>query len=226
MVCLPRSRGSARRARAAAVATAFFLVGGGGEALALPVISELFYDAAGSDDGSVFVELYGEPGTPLEGFVLEGVNGANGAVGPVLELSGSIPEDGVWVVADLTGDGLSFVAEADLLLNFDFQNGPDSVVLRWGEEVVDAVGYGEFGLGEVFAGEGMPAPDAPAGSSLARLFADVDTDDNELDFEVLDTPTPGFAPLAVPEPATALPVLAALALLRLLRREPRSGPSA
>ena len=226
MLCLPRSCGSARLARAAAPALALFLVTAGAEALALPVISELFYDAAGSDDGSGFVELYGEPGTPLEGFVLEGVNGANGAVSPVLELSGSIPEDGVWVVADLTGVGLSFVAEADLFLNFDFQNGPDSVVLRWGEEVVDAVGYGEFGVGEIFAGEGAPAPDAPAGSSLARLFADVDTDDNELDFEVLDTPTPGSAPLAVPEPATALPVLAALALLRLLRREPRSGPSA
>ncbi len=62
--------------------------------------------------------------------MLEGVNGANGAVGPVLELSGSIPEDGVWVVADLTGEGLSFVAEADLFLNFDFQNGPDSSVTR------------------------------------------------------------------------------------------------
>ncbi len=157
MICLPRSCGSARLARAAAPVLALFLVTAGADAPALPVISELFYDAVGSDDGSVFVELYGEPGTPLEGFVLEGVHGANGAVSPVLELSGSIPEDGVWVVADLTGEGLSTVAEADLFLNFDFQNGPDSVVLRWGEEVVDALGYGTFAPDEVFAGA-QPRP--------------------------------------------------------------------
>ncbi len=197
-----------------------------GRASALPVISEVFYDAVGSDDGSIFVELYGEPGTPLEGFVLEGVNGANGAVGPVLELAGSIPDDGVWVVADVTREGLSFVAEADLFLNFDFQNGPDSVVLRLGESVVDAVGYGDFAAEEVYAGEGAPAPDAPAGSSLARVFADVDTDDNALDFEVLEVPTPGSVPLAVPEPSTAALTLAALALLDLLHRKSRSGPSA
>ena len=64
-------------------------------------------------------------------------------------------------------------------LNFDFQNGPDSVVLRDAlGTAVDALGYGIFAAGEVFAGEGSPAPDPAAGSSLARVFADVDTDDN------------------------------------------------
>jgi hypothetical protein len=29
---------------------------------AMPVISELFYDAVGTDDGLLFVELYGAPG--------------------------------------------------------------------------------------------------------------------------------------------------------------------
>ena len=42
-------------------------------ALALPLISELFYDAVGSDNGQSFVELYGAPGASLEGLVLEGV---------------------------------------------------------------------------------------------------------------------------------------------------------
>ena len=32
-------------------------------ALALPVISEVFYDAVGTDDGLSFIELYGAPGT-------------------------------------------------------------------------------------------------------------------------------------------------------------------
>jgi threonine dehydrogenase-like Zn-dependent dehydrogenase len=96
------------------------------------------------------------------------------------------------------------VAGAHLIANFDFQNGPDSIVLRTAGAVIDAIGYGVFGVGEIFAGEGSAAADAPAGSSLARLFANVDTDDNAVDFVVLGVPTPGHAPLnAVPEPQTA-----------------------
>jgi hypothetical protein len=182
---------------------------------ALPVISEVFYDANGSDNGFSFVELYGSPGASVDGFLLEGVNGSNGAITPSVTLSGAIPSDGLLVVADDQGDGTTLVANADLILNFDFQNGPDSIVLRDGLGVLDAVGYGVFALGEIFAGEGSPAPDAPADSSLARLFANVDTDDNSADFAV-GAPTPGSAPLSgVPEPSTAL--LLASGLLGLAR---------
>jgi len=174
-------------------------------ALALPVISEVFYDAVGPDDGYGFVELYGMPGTLLDGMRIEGVNGSGGAIGPILMLSGMIPEDGLFVVADGFAGGPTLVANADLDLNFDFQNGPDSIVLRSGDAVLDAVGYGVFAAGDVFAGEGSSAPAAPAGASLARRFADVDTGDNAADFAVLATPTPGAGDLApVPEPGTML----------------------
>jgi hypothetical protein len=99
-------------------------------AFALPLIAEVFYDAVGSDNGHSFVELYGAPGTPLAGFVLEGVNGANGAVGPSVSLSGAIGVGGFFVVADDLGDGTTLVAGADGLANFDFQKGPDSFVSR------------------------------------------------------------------------------------------------
>jgi len=169
---------------------------------ALPLLSEVFYDAVGSDDGLSFVEIYGVPGTSLAGFSIEGVNGSNGSVTDTLVLAGEIPADGIFVVADAAGDGTSSVAFADLLLNFDFQNGPDSVVLRNAAGVVDAIGYGDFDPGEVFAGEGAPAPDVSAGSSLARRFADVDTGDNAADWGTLAAPTPGSAALlAVPEPS-------------------------
>ena len=173
-----------------------------GPAVALPLISEVFYDAVGSDNGRTFVELYGVPGTDLTGFVLEGVNGSGGAVGPSLALSGFIDVDGLFVIADDMGDGTSHVSGADAIANFDFQNGPDSIRLRFGGTEIDAVGYGSFGVGDVFAGEGTPAPDVPAGSSLARPFANVDTGDNATDF-VESTPTPGVAAVMVPEPATA-----------------------
>ena len=37
---------------------------------AATVISEALYDAAGSDNGNVFVELYGTPGAALDGLSL------------------------------------------------------------------------------------------------------------------------------------------------------------
>lgn len=174
-------------------------------AKALPSVSEFYYDAPGSDDGQSFVELAGLPGTSLDGYVLEGINGSNGAVGPVLTLSGSIGPSGLFVIADAFSDGSTSVTTADLLANFDFQNGPDSVVLRNGSVIVDALGYGQFSPSEIFAGEGAAAPDVMAGESLARAFADIDTNDNATDFVVLATPTPGTANFAVvPEPGTAV----------------------
>jgi hypothetical protein len=184
---------------------------------ALPLISELFYDAEGTDDGKSFVELYGTPGASLDGLRLEVVNGADGAVVTGLTLSGVFTSSGLFVVADRTSAGASSVAEANLLLDFDIQNGPDSLLLRSATELLDAVGFGVFGATDVFAGEGLPAIDVPAGASLARLFANVDTGDNGTDFGELAVPTPGsafFAP--VPEPGTAS--LCALGLVALARR--------
>ena len=61
----------------------FFVIFGGfaAPASAGVILSEIFYDAEGSDDGHVFVELAGPPGTLLDGWQVEGVNGFNGAVG-------------------------------------------------------------------------------------------------------------------------------------------------
>lgn len=185
---------------------------------ALPLISEVFYDAVGSDDGQTFVELYGAPGTDLSGLTIEGINGSGGGVTVSIALSGLIPADGIFVLADTFSGGGTAVLEADALAAFDFQNGPDSVVLRDAAGVIDALGYGVFGGGDVFAGEGVSAPDPAAGSSLARLFANLDTDDNSLDFGVLGMPTPGMAPVQVPEPSTAAMVAVALAGMARLGR--------
>jgi len=192
---------------------------GASSARATPLISEILYDAVGSDNGFGFVELQGAPGTVLDGLTLEGVNGANGAIGPVIHLEGVIPDDGLFVVADLASAGTTFVLNADQIANFDFQNGPDSVELRDGDFVLDAVGYGSFGSGDVFAGEGAAALDGPAGSSLARVYADIDTNDNAADFEVLAIPTPGEADFAyVPEPNSGLLFFSGLCVLAGLRR--------
>jgi hypothetical protein len=191
---------------------------------AVPLISEIHYDAVGADNGQTFVEIYGEPGSEVDGLFLEGVNGANGNIGPTIALTGIFGPEGIFVVADDVGDGTSIVLDADQIANFDFQNGPDSIVLRDAAEILDAVGYGNFGIGEVFAGEGNPAPDVPAGSSLARVFADIDTDDNEVDFEFQEFPSPGSAEfLSMPEPRPI--ALLTLGLVVLAKSRHRVGVS-
>ncbi len=60
-------------------------------AAALPLISEVFYDASGSDDGFGFVEIHGRAGTNLDGLSLEGINGSNGDTTVSLALSAQRP---------------------------------------------------------------------------------------------------------------------------------------
>ncbi len=214
--------------RALAALAAAALLAEPGPAAALPLISEVLYDAVGTDDGRLFVEIYGEPGTSLDGLMLEAVNGADGAIGPTIALAGTIPADGFFVLADGTTAGTTEIADPDLILNFDLQNGPDSLVLRGPLGILDAVGYGVFAPGEVFGGEGAPTVDPVAGASVARLFANVDTNDNAADFAALATPTPGTGPLAVvPEMGSAWLLASGLAgaagLRRARVRPPRTG---
>ena len=206
----------------------WFACGFAGSAAAMPLLSEVYYDAPGSDDGAVFVELSGPAGFLLDSWTVEGVNGSNGAAGPSITLSGTIGADGLFVLADRFSDGTTAVANADLLANFDFQNGPDSVVLRDATSAIrDALGYGVFDPDEVFAGEGAAAPDGAAGESLARRFANLDSDDNAADFVLLASPTPGEAPFAVvPEPASALLMAFGLAGLSAVgQRRGEDAPS-
>jgi len=179
-------------------------------AQAQTIISEVLYDAAGTDNGNVFVELFGSPGTVLDGLLLEGVNGSDGSVYRTVALAGVIPLDGIFVIGDDSGDGTSFVNGSDQIVDVDFQNGPDSIVLRDGSGVLDALGYGDF-TSLIFAGEGMPAVDVLAGSSLARFNLLADTGNNLDDFTVLESPTPGSVPpAAVPLPPAVVLFLSGL----------------
>ena len=177
------------------------------------LLSEVFYDAVGSDDGWGFVEIAGTPGTALDGWRLVGINGANGEAVVDVDLVGSIAEDGLFLLADRTSAGETFTSGPDQVANFDLQNGPDSVQLLDRDRVADALGYGVFGPGSFSFAEGESAPDVPPGHSLARFFADVDSGDNASDFAVLSSPTPGWAVFrTVPEPGSGALVVAGLAL--------------
>ncbi len=135
----------------------------GAPARAFPLISELFYDGVGGDDGQSFVELYGTPGGSLDGLVLEGVNGSGGGVTVSIALSGVFPADGLFVLADVDGGGTTLVPGADGLADFDFQNGPDSVVLRDASR-----GAGRRGLRGLRRRRRLRRRGQPGGGSLGR----------------------------------------------------------
>ncbi len=219
--------------------------------LALPaaadsvLISEILADPVGRDSGGVFVEIFGPAFAELDGYVLVARNGSGGSVTHRVVLDGfTMPSDGFFVIADGAG-GVTTVAGADLVFDdFDLQNGPESLLLMFEDEVVDAVAYGTFGTSHQAFGEGTPIATGASGSSVARIWSNVDTDDNAVDFGVLTTPTPGAGsvritidpplpepePISTPEPASWILIgLGAVALLGRGRRRrllERDDPSA
>ncbi len=165
------------------------------------VLNEISYDVVGGDtDGVLFVELHGTPDLVIGGCKIHFVNGSDGTITE----SVSIPEtarlglDGFYLIAD-SKDGSSTetnVSGADLIDNFDPQNGPDSIQLVDSNgELVDAVGYGEGIVTSAENGlptfEGVPAMDVVNGHSLERSVPGLDTGDNFTDFVDRPVPTPG-----------------------------------
>ena len=203
------------------------LIGPTSTADAAPIIHEVFYDAAGSDSGQVFTELFGEAGVGLDGWTLVGINGGTGLSYRTVDLTGAVfPSDGLLVIAQSTATGI-LATERDVIGNVDWQNGPDAVqLLDPMSFVIDALQFGDAGTNN--AGFGIPALDAPAGSSLSRDLFGTNTGNNLVDFSVT-APTPGVGPTttpptSVPEPSTG--VLLGLGLCAAVIRRWRQKLSA
>lgn len=163
------------------------------------LVSEILYDSAGSPDSDAFLELSGPPGLDLTGFAVVGVNGADGKDYATISLAGkAMPADGLFVIANPNAQK-AYLDQADLMdIKVDFQNAPDSVQVRFGKQVVDALAYGTFTVSQFPAGEGTPAAKTSApGRSLGRDEEQTDTDVNQADFREFAAPTPG-APNVVP----------------------------
>lgn len=164
------------------------------------VINELLYDVTGDDtNGQVFVELYGDSDTTIGGYKLIFIDGKDGSVSDTIEIpaGAKLSESGVYLIADAkTGQsGVSAVVGADFILNFDPQNGPDSVQLvdETGA-LIDVLGYGTslpaLAANSLACFEEKPAAKVPANSSLTRTDG-ADSGHNAADFKAGPTPTPG-----------------------------------
>lgn len=169
------------------------------------VINELLYNSQGFPDTDAFIELHGAPGTDLSGLSIVAVNGNGGTDYETIDLDGVINANGLFVVAHPDSAAATAGLADQTTSDIDLQNGPDSVQLRFGASVLDALAYGDFGGSSVAAGEGTPHPGAPADSSLSRDADSTDTNDNSLDF-ALGMPSPG----ALTPPVTVEPLVAAM----------------
>jgi hypothetical protein len=155
-----------------------------------PVLAEVLYDAVGDDTGYEFVEIFNPTASPvaLAGLRLEAGDGS----GPgrwTLRWTGqpgdTVPPGGRFVVG---GDRVAPPPQAVVTLNL--HNGPDAVSLVWPDGATEILGYGVHEFAEYRCN--APAPDVPAGRSLARVPDDADLGSNALDFRAA-APSPGRA---------------------------------
>ncbi len=173
------------------------------------VINEVYYDAPGSDNGQVFVELYGPSGTDISGWIIQAIEGSGSSASNCNNESFTFPAgttigaSGCVVVAD-GNSGVTSVANANFIVSdMDLENSNEGLQLidMSGATPVlaDAMAYGTIDPTNVASGcnglgwyEGNAARDVFAPLSLERCPAGNDTGDNDADFTPT-APTPGVA---------------------------------
>ncbi len=148
------------------------------------VLNEIYYDHPGPDSGREYVEIYNRADRRINlcGIRIEFADGRTGNCRLFFEFGPNhyIDPRG-WVLAG--GDSSNTFSPRCVL-----ENGPDAVILKDRELVMDLVGYGDLQLSGLF--ESVPAPDVEAGLSLSRKPDGEDTDNNMMDF-VPAIPSPG-----------------------------------
>ncbi len=137
-----------------------------------------------------FIELYSPCGSdvPLDGWVLEYESAAGTMPQTLVTFSGmTILAGNPYLVAGNKGyTGLSDVTYSAGSLA---QAGGSVGLLDASQNLVDSVGWGSATNTLV---EGMTAPMAAAASSIERLPNGTDTNHNDEDFQVTNSPTPGM----------------------------------
>lgn len=155
------------------------------------VINEVVYNTS---DSINFIELKGDPELNLSGYSVHFMKGYEpGDYFPAVSLNGmSIGKSGYFVFHDKDTSGIPNNTSHYEFADLNVHNGPNSVVLMKGSDVVDAVGYGNFGGNIKYNhGEGQPAIGTNHSDvSLSRMPDGEDTDNNDADFEATKM-TPG-----------------------------------
>lgn len=153
-------------------------------------VNEVLYDAPGDDTGWEYVELLNPSDAPasLAGLRIEAGDGSQPGRW-TLRWTGAA-SDSIAPRARFVVGGARVSPAADRIVALDLQNGPDAVRLVWPDGEREVVGWGAHEFAEYACG--TPAPDAPAGSALARIPDGGDTGSNAADFRIAP-PSPGAA---------------------------------
>lgn len=176
--------------------------GGGGTPGAV-ILSEVFYDPSGSDDGLEWVELFNSGGTAVDLSTYSLGNGGTDYTYSKAQLSGTILPGQTFVVGGPTSSSLNAFPAFDLVVNFnpDFQNSgttADGVALfdvpaaqvNASTVPIDAVVYGGSNTSGLIDETGFANPpevgDAPDGSSIERT-------DLTGSWRIQSAPTPNVA---------------------------------
>jgi hypothetical protein len=164
------------------------------------VINEVSIDSVagsgGTDDD--WVELYNptDQAINLTGWSIQKTAGTGSSLVKV-PLSGSIPAGGYFlIVRDGAATAASLVSQADVLASNSFSLSQNNIVYLVSTtttitnsadlNIVDFVGFGTVSFFEGSAA----APAIPETKSIARIPAGEDANQNSVDFQIQDTPTP------------------------------------
>jgi len=177
------------------------------------VLNELLVSHTGTDD-TEFVELFGTPGTSLDGLSLISVEGEGSGAGTIDERIDFGPDDrlgdnGFYLVGNATGLARNYGVTPDRDLDPNFENGDATYALvetaslaggvgtavTGSEVVLDGVGLTEDDGGTFVFGVPVVGPDGPFLPAGARRVTDgVDTDTAAdwalADFSLGDANTP------------------------------------
>lgn len=178
-------------------------LGGGGSI----VINEIDADQSGADTQE-FIELYGTPGTVLDGHVLVFFNGNNATDASYfsIDLTGSIPNSGFFVIGNPGVPNVNLVIDPGS--SGAIQNGADAIAIYSGAALdwpngtspstvglVDAIVYGtddaeDVSLIEIFVSGQAQANESPSGTNSISRVPD---GGNPLDLSsfISQLPTPG-----------------------------------
>lgn len=152
----------------------------------LPILSEVFYDGAGSDDGLEWVEIYNPTSETINLSNFSLGNGGNDYSASTVQLSGTIAPGATFVVGGPSSNGSNGNPVFDQTVDFDndFQNRGaegDGVALfntlagniTPATVPIDAVVYGPNNnnglIDETGSGNSPEVGDAPPGSSIERV---------------------------------------------------------
>lgn len=181
------------------------------------VINEVLYDAAGSDTGQEWIELFnaGSTNVVIEEWRIE--RGGTNFTSVFTFPSGTALAPGAFLLV-----GESSVTNADFIATLVFQNGGDATdgirLVSAHGTVIDALLYDTPNSNSLPDESGNPgtsfAPDVSEGQSLARIPDGSDTHASSTDFRGVGTPTPRQANSTqsaitpVPSPSMSTPSIA------------------